>query len=355
MKAMGINIFGGGFTLGVLQSKKFEVVAQLEQCNAGKRTYDMNPQYFGKIPRPLAVADWPIAQWRGELDFVYANPPCAPWSAGNTRKGMLSAQRFEDPRLDMTRVTMETALQLRPDAFALESVARAFSIGRSYYDGWAEKFMAAGYGVTYYLTDALLLGVPSTRQRFHFVASRFVIDFPEPDMLGFIPQTVRSACWDIRGKFNLSHHKLEEVKPNALVMKTMKMCEPGGQMNAVERALPNYDGPKHSFMVRRAMWDAPAFTVIKLDEIVHPDGERWMTLREGLRLCSYPDDFRVAAPNEATQAVLPLVGRHVAVRVAEGLERGERAARAVRIVDHRALAAPYRPGRIWGLLRDELI
>ena len=348
MRALGINIFGGGFTLGVLQSKKFEVVAQLEQCNAGKRTYDMNPQYFGNIPRPLSPADWPIAKWRGELDFVYANPPCAPWSACNTQKGVLIAERFKDPRLAMTRLTVDAALRLRPDVFVLESVARAFTSGRSYYDALAALFIKEKYAVTYFLTNGLLHGLPGTRERFHFIAHRYILPFRKPSMNNFMPRTVRMAIEDLQNKYGhvAQHEKRKDIDKETFYV--MQQAYEGGQLEEVQKRLKFFKPHKFGFVSRRLIWDAPAFTTVRITETVHPNGTRWLTLREGLRLCGYPDDFCAADQKEVTQAVLPPMGKYLATLTAEAISNGEKAKLTpnVAVVDWRALARPYEPSAV---------
>lgn len=173
-------------------------------------------------------------------------------------------------------------------------------------------------------------------------------------MRSFVPRTVRAAIWDLRKKFgHLEHHDILDVtEERADVRRIMRECEPGGQLNAVERSMVGYKGPLHSFMVRKALWDAPAFTVIKLDEIVHPDGERWLSWREGLRLSGYPDDFTIAQPQEATQAVLPPVSEHIGRILSKAIQSGRTVNVGLNVVDWRQLAGPYRPGAVRERLRE---
>lgn len=359
--AVGINIFGGGFTLGVLQSQKFSVLAQLEECDAGKKTFDLNARYFSGIPRPLRHEEW--SQYLDpfdSIDFVYANPPCAPWSGANTREGMTKAIRMADPRLAMTMRTMESVLACRPRVFALETVARGYSIGRSYYDGWAERFIAAGYGVTYYLTDALLHGVPSTRQRFHFIAHLDELAIPDAlDVKNFMPRTVAQAIGDLENRLgHLPHHV-----PKRMSAAAHELC----RLTHEGRLLTGTDDPDNndlqwavtacewspSFLNRKLVWNAPGFTLVNLEQHVHPRRPRFLTWREGLRLTGYPDDFLVHQPQGATQAVLPLMGKHIAEIAWQAMEGGRRAQADLRIVDHRDAAKPYRPGTVRDIQEEE--
>ncbi len=359
-EALGINIFGGGFTLGVLWSERFRVEEQWEECDAGRGTFDLNTKYFGGIRRLLRFEEWdPFIS----PNFVYANPPCAPWSAANVggpRGGMNVAKRHLDPRLMMTKRTMETAMQLRPEFFALETVARGYSMGRGYYDSWAEQWIKLGYGVTYYLTDALLLGMPSTRQRFHFLAHKNDLVMGDAvDTRNFVPKTVAMAIGDLQDRFgHLPHHMPKRQSKAAHEM--MGYVKEG-------RLLTGKDDPdnsdlhwaiaacewKPSFLNHKLVWDAPGFTVINLTQHIHPKRPRFLTIREGLRLTGYPDDFLVHQPQGATQAVLPIMGRHVAELAADSLDSGVRAQADLRIIDHRDYAKPYRAGRVRDILEEE--
>lgn len=352
--ALGINIFGGGFTLGILSSKKFDVMAQWEECDAGKRTFDLNHKYFGGIRRPLRFEEWdPFAS----PNFVYANPPCAPWSAANVRKGMNVGVRHADPRLAMTKRSMETAIALDPDFFALETVARGYSIGRAYYDGWAERWIKRGYGVTYYLTDAILLGVPSVRQRFHFLAHRKDLALRDDlDMRNFMPRTVSQAIGDLQDHFgHLPHHMPKRMSTAA--HRLFAAVREGHLINGrtdpdnreLQIALKAMEW-KPSFLNHKLVWDAPSYTVVNLTQHVHPRRPRFVTMREGLRLTGYPDDFVVAQSQGATQAVLPTIGKYIADLAAHSIECETTAQADLRIVDHREYAKPYRPGTVRGLI-----
>jgi len=355
--AIGMNIFGGGFTLGVLQSEKFMVKGQFEECDAGAKTFDLNKQYFDGIPRPLKYEDWDTFE---TPDFIYANPPCAPWSSANTRTGMTADVRRADPRLAMTDRTMRTALSMRPRVFALETVARGYSMGHAYYDKYAEQWLKAGYGVTYYLTDALLLGVPSTRQRFHFFAHREELEIPDkPDLRNFVPRTVAGAIGDLMDHFgHLPHHI-----PRRMSQAAHDLCrtvKEGRLLNGkdddensdMEWAVLACEW-KPSFLNRKLVWDAPGFTVVNLEQHIHPKRPRFLTWREGLRLAGYPDDFLVAQPQGATQAVLPTVGKHCAELAWESMESGKKAQTELRLVDHREFAKVYRPGSVRDLIEEE--
>lgn len=221
LKALGINIYGGGFTLGVLHH--FDVIGQWEEINLGRRTFDLN--FGGRIPRPLKREEWQPHDLTGKVHLVYANPPCAPWSMANTHVGKTKASRFLDKRLALTKHTYEAALTMRPDVFISESVEAGYNIGASHYDQYVEMWMRAGYAVTFFLSDAILQGAPCTRRRFHFIAHRHKLQLGSPPSL-MRPTIVADAIQDlveIRGQVPLH----QERKLNDGLLSLARQTAPG--------------------------------------------------------------------------------------------------------------------------------
>jgi len=259
----------------------------------------------------------------------------------------------------MTKRTMETSMALEPDFFALETVARGYSMGRGYYDGWAEQWIKKGYGVTYYLTDALLMGLPSTRQRFHFLAHRNELELDDVvDTKNFMPKTVSMAIGDLMDHFgHLPHHI-----PRRMSAAAHRLCAATREGRLLTGKDDKDNRELHaalaacewapSFLNHKLVWDAPGFTVVNLEQHVHPRRPRFLTKREGLRLTGYPDDFLVVAQG-ATQAVMPLMGKHIAELAADSIDCDTRAQADLRIVDHRDYARPYRPGSVRSAMEEE--
>jgi site-specific DNA-cytosine methylase len=326
--ALGINIYGGGFTLGV--QKHFKVLGQWEECKLGMRTFDLN---FKGIPRPLNFADWPVKKHIGKVDFVFANPPCAPWSIANNHPGKTRESRFLDKRLELTEHTMRTAVKLRPQIFISESVENAYNIGENHYDQYKAMWMRAGYAVTYFLTDAILHGAPCARRRFHFIAHKHDLQLGNiPKIIK--PMTVRDAIGDllkVDGKIAL-HTK---VDCNQHLEKILPLVISGAKLYTVINQLgEEYKGPKRGFLVRRLCWDTPACTMVGFD-FIHPDGKRFITHREALRLCTYPDSFISHNAIEAVDAVIPTVANFLANTAKKTIKKARPVNPTFNVVDWR--------------------
>ena len=336
--AIGINIYGGGFTLGVM--KHFNVKGQWEEITLGKDTWDIN---FGKmgIPRPLRIDDWPIEQFSGKVDFVYANPPCVPWSMANMRAGYTNDKRFFDPRLDLTKHTFDVALRLNPTVFISESVENAYNIGFKYYKEFIPSFIEKDYAITIFLTDAVLHGLPSVRRRFHFCAHKIALSFIKPDMVTFRPTTVRMAIADLEGNKEISQNEIhyENAKKYNEIMQQTK---PGKTLaQTFEKIKDKYTGFHGSFLNKRLFWDSPANTIVGLDYFVHPECHRFTTWREGLRLMSFPDTFKAVRGNEAADSVTPLMGNYLSEMVKKALLKNKPSDKKLSIIDWRPLGKPY--------------
>lgn len=350
--ALGINIYGGGFTLGVL--KHFNVLGQWEEISLGKKTFDLN---FSGIPRPLNFAEWPVNENISKVDFIYANPPCVPWSDASSyssrttpnqlaRRGKTNADRFNDPLLMLTDNTMKTALRLRPEIFISESVENAYNVGASYYEPYKQAWLSRGYAVTYFLTDALLHGAPCRRRRFHFIAHRCKLLLgPPPVMTTAGVKTVRDAIEDLSSKSfdsTIQHVEMRVGRwSDPRYKRLLRRVPPWGRLYDLVKTLPTFDGPRPSSFVQRLRWDTVSSTIMRFSHKIHPDGERFITFREGLRLLTYPDSFFAHNEIDAADAVIPVVAEFLALTAKNSLQHNHDTPPEFALVDWRPLGKPY--------------
>lgn len=355
-KAIGLHIYSGTFTFGIREAG-FEIAGQWEEGPWGAATFDLN---FPGVPHPLERADWPVAEARGNTTLMYANPPCAPWSMAGAKLGMA------DPRVVYTDHCVDTALQVKPDFFVWESVCRAFTLGRPKVDEITEKFHRQGYAVTILFTNAVLHGVPQSRERFHFIAHRFRLPFQTPQVDYKDVMTVRQAIGDLEksavpvgvGTETPTHvyEPYDERGRNVLE----RLSQGEGWDKAYARAVADgVPAKKARFLCWRLWYDAPCGTIADVNALVHPTADRCLTIREAARLCGLPDSFEFADHGEkkyrytggvckedVTQAVMAPVGRFLGQTFLKALDAGERAeAGSLEMIDWRKLARPYSPRR----------
>lgn len=333
LTAIGINIYGGGFTLGVMNH--FEVLGQWEECKLGMKTFDMN---FRNIYRPLSMSQWPIEAYSGAVDLVYANPPCVPWSTSTGLKGATVHNRQFDKRLDLTVHTMEAAIELKPKVFISESVENGYNIGKGYYERYKEMWMGEGYSVTYFLNDAIIQGAPCVRRRFHFIAHKDKLQLREKPIIDRI-NTVKDAIGDLlEVNDSIKHHSHKNHRP--YIVPVMHKIPEYGLVRCTLEILDDYTGGKVGFCSRKLAWEYPAPTMVGF-EFVHAKLDRWITYREALRLCTYPDSFNIYLPIEAIDAVLPIVGDFLASTAKKTILKAEPQEQQFEIIDWRPFGKPF--------------
>ena len=345
-KALGINVYGGGFTLGVI--KHFDVLQQWEEIKLGYKTFEAN---FQGIYRPIChYSDWPVNSHAELVPFIYANPPCAPWSDANVFKGQSIEKRFHDSRLHLTEHTMEAAMAMRPLVFISESVENAYNYGAKFYEPYRDRWLKLEYSVTWFLTDAVIHGAPCARRRFHFIAHRAQLQLPKPPVMTWEKlNTVEKAIGDLRNvPFN---EELEHTEAQAGIWitppyrKYLSLVEPGCRYYG---HLPkNFTGKMPSIFQYRFRWDRPANTIVRFAHKVHPDAKRFITRREGMRLLTYPDNFKINGPDiGAYDTVLPLMGKFLADVAKKTILAARTQKSEFNIIDWRPLGKPFRSQRI---------
>ncbi len=355
--ALGCHIYSGAFTHGI--AKNFNVLGQLEEGPWGYKTAALN---FPEMDHPLGKNEWQISKYVGKVTVMYANPPCAPWSTAGSKLGI------NDPRLIFTANAVALAKEIKPDFFILESVCRAWSAGSEYYEGLFGEFKKMGYGVTVFMTNALLHGAPQNRERVHFIAHRYELnlkppeDFNELDLITVeeaIGDLVETARWTSDEEVIPNHVTPE---PNTLEAQVMAELVPGeGYNKAVERLQARgVEGLKRWRLVAgRLNHRTVSRTILDVGALIHPYVNRRLTLREGARLCTYPDDFifahesnggkefQGAKASDVTQAVIPRMGEYLGQMFMTSLENDvvKNPLGATEIIDWRPMARQYTPGR----------
>ncbi len=338
MNALGIYIFAGGFTLGV--RKHFDVLAHFEDGLFGVETFKMN---FPDIPVFVDPDEWPVKNFAKKADFVYCNPPCAPWSATGVTVTQGRDAWKTDPRVECVHNSFNHGLKgLRPKVWVWESVTRAFTNGRSLVDQLTQEAVDLGYSVTYFLTDAQLHGLPQQRKRFHMVVHNVELDFVQPAMKLV---TVRQALAGVKQMWAPPF-----CKTDASLVKHTKPGE--GLRDAWERLNKKkvlaHDPAKGKLKGRpgwirqRLTFDKPSITLVGGSHAIHPMENRNITPLEQAVLCGYPKTYKWAGPESSwypqiSRAVTPVIGEYLARVAKAGIEQGKKTKGKINTVDFRPL------------------
>ena len=277
-----------------------------------------------------------------DVDVVFGGPPCQGYSQIGTRD-------LGDARNSLYEQYARVVESLQPRMFLMENVPNLLLLKKGYYrDLILKKFASIGYANTVYLKLlAADYSVPQLRHRVIFAGIRDsdytgqpLEEVCESALAGMRVRrhfTVRDAICDLPAEVVPSGHVMPyplKARGNSFLrmMRLDSDGQPYTKKSKRERGIgdspvflhnhhtkeilerrqhlisllkPGQKGdslPKHVWNGRRPeKWrrlhpDEPAYTILAqmhrdLSEWVHPDLERWITVREAARLQSFHDGF----------------------------------------------------------------
>lgn len=341
--ALAGDVFAGLFTLGVTQAG-FDVLGALEHSGYGVATARLN---FPKLDFRIGPARWKPEDFRGRVDFMFTNPPCAAWSSMNVGGGrtIVDGWKEDTARLGYVRNLVTAGRIVAPRAWAWESVTNAWRHGRDFVMEVAETWVADGYHVTVLLQNNKFLGGNQHRPRMFVIAHRHPLIW-QPTVA---PPTLRELLSGVRPVEAADPHHPDMAQS---LKKLWKLAPRHGHV--LRRALlqqPEADQarlrPRPAMTVNRCRWDQTPGVFIGASKRLHPDEPRTLNWPEILAVCGLPPTWRSAqrslepASLECSRAVMPGVGRWLAKSVAAGLRKPALATRPhVRLFD---LTDPERP------------
>jgi len=337
LTALGVYIFAGGFTLGVKRAG-FRVLAQFEDGPYGVATTKRN---HPGLPVYTEPATWPskAIALQGHVDFIYGNPPCAPFSNGgisSKKVGMMNTHWKRDPRTSCITKMFDVLVKMNevgrpPKVWAWESVQPALRRGREMVDMLTAEAARMGYQANYVLLNAVDLGVPQIRRRFFCVFTRVELDweYARRDPRDYV--TVGDAFATIKE----DRSPPPPPQSNPVYMDLLRRMEPGDSLRRMweqEHPPETWERNAHGGVRGR-----PRFLDVRLDPTkpsptltggatkYHPTEHRYITLLEQQVLCGYPLTYEFEGPNlsdkyaQTAQAVMPPVGEWLARNVARGI------------------------------------
>jgi site-specific DNA-cytosine methylase len=309
-KAVGAYIFAGGFTLGVRDS--FEVNVHLEgDPGYGHKTSIHNlgvDVYHGPQGWQRAVDLGLVGSEEDPIDLLFGNPPCAAWSMAGARGDSWKT----DARVDCIRQSFDLFKKVKPRAWVWESVTRAFSAGRDFLDSLSSECNELGYEVNYVLHNAKWHGIPNTRKRFFFVATKNAFS---PERHNWSPP--ESAADVIKRAVNI----VPFVGSDDRLLWLFDYCHPGGSFkDTFEEVTPNLEfnhsgrvTGRPSFLYKRMPLSGPGLTFSGAP-VGHPTEKRWLSVQECQVMCGFPPDYEFIAKQHVeklklmARGVMPPVG-----------------------------------------------
>lgn len=304
MKAIAVHVYAGGFSLGIGQY--FNVVAHLENTNYGAETVAAN------LDVEVQQSPWALDKY-SDIDLVFGNPPCAPWSSLGVGKGK------DDPRFQDTLSILNVADILKPKFVVFESVQNIMKRGPLVLEALENRMMESGYSVTHLKHDAQAFGIPQRRKRYFFVAHKMEFNPIHPKTK---PVTVANTLKDvIPGGYNLIRPCDERIWDGRL-----HMIQPGQVMRKVEFA---NERNKTAIGCYRLDGNGVARAFVGDYAIIHHQEDRPITVNEVKAICGFPQDYEIIAHsrqktlNQLAQGVMPPVAEWLGSQIKQAINNNK--------------------------------
>ena len=308
-----------------------------------------------------------------EVSIVVGGPPCQGFSAANR-----NSWSSDNPNNRLVEVFFRHVEKMRPRVFLMENVQGIlWTSGQgsrlSVADELQRRLEKAGYLTFPHLLDAAWFGVPQHRLRYFLLGVHRDMGYARADFGEYGPfpapthgpncgapfVTVRDAIADLpaieNGESRDAMPYREPAELNeflaqmrvhatpgeitdhvtsrhaAYVLKRYRQIPPGGNWQSIRHLMTNYADIKrtHSNIYRRLEWDKPSITMghYRKSMLIHPNQHRGLSLREAMRLQSFPDWYRFAGnaqgkggglmhqQQQLANAVCPLLLKAIATEI----------------------------------------
>jgi len=304
-KVVDLFAGAGGMTLGFHMAgfeSKLAVDFDKDSCETYRKNFKNTNVICGDIRK---VDNKTILKLTGEMvDVIIGGPPCQGFSA-------LGKKLADDPRNQLWREYLRIVTLLKPKVWAMENVPELL---KSQEFAEVKKVTEKlGYHIKSDVLNAANYGVPQRRQRAIVLAARIEngLVHPRPTHTNklerdlFNPNqknwvSVRKAFEGLSLKPNGKNWHVSR-NPSPLSMKRYAAVPAGGnRFNLPKELQPDcwLNKPTGSTDVfGRLWWDKPSLTVRtefykpEKGRYLHPSENRSITLREGARLQTFPDEF----------------------------------------------------------------
>jgi len=224
-----------------------------------------------------------------KVDVLVGGLPCQSFSMKGPR--ILNSEKL-DPRDFLFKEFLRIVKILKPKIAVIENVKGILSSRNGKIkDAIIGDFLKLGYKVEYKLVNAAEFGVAQLRKRVVFIASRLLGDIIFPNPTHNIENYVGVA--DVLKDPPKTNHEPRKLQGKTL--ERVRRIKPGQNWRSLPKELQT--GSTHSGAYGRLDPNKPAFTLTtRFDTppggyVTHPFENRAITVREGARIQSFPDDF----------------------------------------------------------------
>lgn len=284
------------------------------------------------------------------VDIVIGGPPCQSYSTLGKRR--------MDNRANLFMQYKRVLQIIKPKAFVFENVVGILSMDKGHlFEKVQQEFKEIGYTLKYKVLDAVYFGVPQHRERVILVGFQGENPFEYPEVThgkGKKPYvTLKDAIGDLpvlkSGQSSnfysgeISNDFLRFVRTADSVLTEHEAPKNGEHLIRIMEALkdgeckddlPENIRPKSGYgnTYAKLWWEKPSTTITRnfacpsSSRCIHPRDSRAMSIREGARLQSFPDDYKFYGSDgmkrlEIGNAVPPLLSKVIAEQMLEAIKK----------------------------------
>lgn len=377
-----VSLFSGcgGFCEGVeLAGFKIKVAVEWDgpSCETYRYNFPKTPLFEGDIHNFLTGDGKDDIEKYGlnNIDLVFGGPPCQGFS-------QIGPRDLSDDRNELYLQYARVLEMLKPKAFLMENVPNLLLMNKGQFrDAILAHFRKIGYSnVSFAKLSAADFGVPQKRERVFFFGTRDSVVAPDnlsdfaasllkplrvknpvtvSEAISDLPKSIvesgeileygpaskpsqymkemrldyagrtyslaakRRRGLDAKAPLKLHNHHTKGIQERRL--KLIALLAPGAKADSLPKEIWNGARPEKW---RRLHPDLPSYTILAqmhrdMSEWVHPQHQRWITVREAARLQSFHDGFVFRSSEwqmlkQVGNAVPPLLGFAVA-KMARGI------------------------------------
>lgn len=350
-----IDLFAGvgGLSYGFSKLPQFNIIAANEIEKDISIAYKLNHPDVNIINCDINYLTEDILEQTldgKKVDVIVGGPPCQSYST--------LGKRQIDDRANLFMQYKRVLKILNPKAFVFENVVGILSMDKgNLFKQVQAEFEDLGYNLQYRVLDAVNFGVPQHRERVILVGFKGENNFvyPEPthgeglkpyvtlkDAIGDLPvlksgerkttyasaatndflKFVRKNCTDI-----VEEHRAP--KNGEHLVRIMEALKDGQSKDDLPEDIRPKSGYGNTYA--KLWWEKPSTTITRnfacpsSSRCIHPRDSRAMSIREGARLQSFPDDYKFYGADgmkrlEIGNAVPPLLSMAIAKQILEALK-----------------------------------
>lgn len=343
----------GGLSFGFSNLDEFEILVANEIDKDIAKAYSLNHPAVKMLNCDICnLSEEKIKETIGDktIDIVVGGPPCQSYST-------LGKRRLDD-RASLFLQYKRILKIINPKAFVFENVVGILSMEKGQLFKQIQKeFEELGYELKYEVLNAVNYGVPQLRERVILVGFKGKNNFEYPipthgeNKLPFV--TLKDAIGDLpvlksgesSNKYSSlinndflsfvrrknSNELLEHNAPNngAHLIRIMQTLKDGQGKNDLPKEIRPKSGYGNTYA--KLWWNKPSTTITRnfacpsSSRCIHPRDSRAMSIREGARLQSFPDDYKFYGSDgtkrlEIGNAVPPLLSIAIAKQMLKAMK-----------------------------------